>query len=194
MTLDTKSYAEQWPRVTMTPELLQILNNKLPEHGYHDAVPIKVLLNPELELTNLPKLLNGVKLLYRPKAIPAVNEAHRTRMRQLKVALEEQQYQAMIAQSANSSLAETRQELRIVKNQISTVINVLISIFTAAMAAWYWTTSWTTGNRVLAALMSSIVLGAIETFLYMRYLSKIDMHKEYNKKQGSGVTSKKKKQ
>ena len=183
-----------WPQIASTPALLGLLNEKLPGHQYRETVPLKVLLDPQLELKNVSELIRGSRILHAPKVEVQVNAAHRARMKQLQLSLEEKEYQDMIKQESRSSLAETQQELKMLKNQLSTVINVGISIFTAAMAAWYWTASWSTSQRVLASLLSSVALGAIETFLYFRYLAKIDMQKAYSAKTDKVSVDKKKHQ
>lgn len=112
-------------------------------------------------------------------------------MTALRHRMDEQDYQSLVSVDPHSSLADTRTELRELRNQLSTIVNILISIFTAAMAAWFWTPHWRVGHRVLCALGSAIGLGAIEAFLYFRFLVKIEQGKEYDAKQTRGSTVKK---
>lgn len=156
-----------------TPELLLELDNRMPGHRYQIKFPSNLITDPIHGLTDLKSLMRGIKVYHTPKAPRPVNADYEARMQALRDRLEEQSYQSLVQDTAHSALADTRSELRELKNQLSTVINVLISIFTAAMASWYWTPSWPVGSRVLASLGSAIGLGAIEAFLYFRYLAKI---------------------
>lgn len=172
----------------MTPALLETLNTLLPDHTYDTHVPISILLDPKLGIGDLQSLLRGTKVWFPPKVAPVVNVDYQARMQRLREMLEERQYQSMVHTPVDSSLASSRGELRELKNQLSTIVNIFISIFTAAMASWYWTPHWRPGSRVLAAFGSALGLGAIEAFLYFRYLAKIELSKRHDEKQ-NGKTS-----
>ena len=70
------------------------------------------------------------------------------------------------------------QEWREAARQMSAVVNVLVSMFAVATAAW-WASSALGGNgqgaigiRVLFALSASLFIGAAETFLYYRFFNR----------------------
>lgn len=74
------------------------------------------------------------------------------------------------------------------KNQITTMVNVFISVASVAYAVWYWTASsmkmkdsW----RVLLSLFSGILVLVAEVVVYMGYLNRIEEAKlrERNKKE-----------
>lgn len=162
-----------------TPKLLSIFDQCLPGHQYQTIFPYSILSDERLALHNLQDLLQGSSIYYAPKPEKAHNPVYERYMTTLRRAMDERDYQDMIEAKSSSVLAETRVELRSLKNQLSTIVNVLISIFTAAMAAWFWTPSWRISNRVIACLAAAVVLGAIETFLYLRYLQKIEQSRRH---------------
>lgn len=162
-----------------TPLLRKYFDEHIPKHTYQEAFPASLLDDSSLGLSDLKTLLQGTRVYFQPKPDKVVNEQYQERMRLLRERLDEESYQRMVSGGTNFALAETRNDLRELRNQLSTIVNVIISIFTAAMASWYWTTSWTTGSRVLSALGSAIGLGAIEAFLYFRYRAKIEQGKHF---------------
>lgn len=165
--------------LVITPKLRQAIDIAIPGHEYTDHVPVSVLLQYNLATR---ETLRGSRVYHPPKQPKPVNVEYQARMAALRETLEEREYQSIIASPVSSSLASTNTELRELRNQISTILNVLISIFTAAMAAWYWTPHWRVGSRVLASLGSAIGLGSIEAFLYFRYLAKIEQSREYEER------------
>ncbi|ORY87550.1 endoplasmic reticulum-based factor for assembly of V-ATPase-domain-containing protein [Protomyces lactucae-debilis] len=103
--------------------------------------------------------------------------------------LHERDYQALLQDGSlhrpllsGGNLAESAEDLRNLRNQLSTIVNVGLSIMTAAMAAWFWLSSWSLPTRVLACLGSALGLGCIEVFLYLRYVTKVDQAKAYDKR------------
>ncbi|CCG81534.1 protein of unknown function [Taphrina deformans PYCC 5710] len=174
-------------RLRTTPQLLKVFDEKIPNHKYQTSFPTSILSENSLNLQNLTSLLQGTSIYIAPNPPKEINHAHEARMEELRQRLAEQDYQSLVATDPRSSLAESSSELRLLKNQISTIVNVLISIVTAAMAAWYWTPHWRTGDRVLASFGAAIMLGSIEAFLYFRYLAKIEQGKEFDASRSSEV-------
>lgn len=163
-----------------TPRMLAFLDARIPDHKYRECFPAALLEEHLLGATELEDLLWGTSVYFPPKPIKEVDEKYAESMRILREKLEEADYQKMVDGPPISSLADSRNDLRELRNQLSTIVNVMLSIFSAAMASWYWTSQWTTPGRVLASLGSAIGLGAIETFLYFRYRVKIQQGIQYD--------------
>lgn len=176
--------------LTTTPALLSIFDEQMPEHKFTNYFPVSLLEDASLGLTNLDDLLRGTKIYMAPKPAKVIDEKYAESRRLLRERLEEESYQRMVEGPSVSSLADNRNDLRELRNQLSTIVNVIISIFTAAMASWYWTSRWSTGGRVLTSLGSAIALGAIETFLYYRYRVKIEQGRAHEARIVSHLSSK----
>jgi hypothetical protein len=187
--------------LVLTDKLRHALDEQMPGHGYTTHVPHTALS----ELHDLQSLLKGSRIHVSPPAEPSQEEAERKRvfrasMDTLAESLKERDYQAMLnAQGmtgpllSSGNLTESSADLRILRNQISTIANVALSIFTAAMAAWYWLASWPLPHRILACLGSALALGCIEVLLYLRYVTKVDQAKAYDKRIPSRSIPKEKK-
>lgn len=182
-------------RLCTTPALLAVFDEKLPGHGYGTSFPATLLLDPSF--TGLADLLAGTSV-YADKTVQAdePDTGHRERMKAVEAELSESSYQALVAprdtlspsgltiasllepSSADGSRAAEGRRLR---NQVSTIVNIAISMMTAAMAAWYWTPQGVgLPKRVLVCFASAVALGAAEVFLYLRYLVKIDQGRQYD--------------
>lgn len=175
-----------------TPALLAVFDEKLPEHKYETSFPAKIL--SDASFSGLASLLTGTAV-YFPRLTETNQDeggGYRARMRALEASLAEASYQSLVAPRetvsasgltiASSCDTSDKEDERREKNQISTMINIAISMMTAAMAAWYWTPQGVSlPKRVLICFASAIALGAAEVFLYLRYLVKIDQGREYDR-------------
>ncbi|KAG7660718.1 VPH2 [[Candida] subhashii] len=79
-----------------------------------------------------------------------------------------------------------------VKNQITTIVNILISVASVAYAVWYWTgSSWGLQDsyRVLMSLFFGILVLVAEVVVYLGYLNKVEdaRIRERNKKEVKNV-------
>lgn len=63
------------------------------------------------------------------------------------------------------------------KNQITTIVNILISVASVAYAIWYWTeSSWKLPDsyRILLCLFFALLVLVAEVVVYLGYLNKIE--------------------
>lgn len=72
------------------------------------------------------------------------------------------------------TISQMQKEL---KSNLTTIVNILISVASVVYAIWYWTnTSWplTLGQRVLLCVFFGILVLVAEVVVYMGYLNKIE--------------------
>ncbi len=70
------------------------------------------------------------------------------------------------------------------KSQITTVINILITVVSVSYAVWYWTGSsfgWSLSTRTLLSLFFGILVLVAEVVVYHGYVTKIDDAKKLEK-------------
>ncbi|CAA21235.2 ER membrane V-ATPase assembly factor Vph2/Vma12 [Schizosaccharomyces pombe] len=66
---------------------------------------------------------------------------------------------------------EKKSELRLMKNQISAIINILFTVVGTVTAVWYCTSSLSIEKKIALCAFSAILVLVADTFLYVRYLS-----------------------
>ncbi|CAR22496.1 VPH2-like protein [Lachancea thermotolerans] len=134
----------------------------------------------------------GVKELLTPldfafKKVPergtAYTDEFKEHLEKLRSEQEEKDYQAMVRRDGLGAMLEDREELtpaqmaKQVKEQITTVFNVLVSVVSVVFAVWYWTGSSThmePPTRVLLCLFGGILVLVADVVVYNSYLRKIE--------------------
>lgn len=99
-------------------------------------------------------------------------------MESLRSQQQEKEYQELIGntyqQEASITPGMAVKELR---EQLSTIVNVALSVGSVAFAVWYWSgtsTHWALPVRTLLALFSAILVLVAETVVYLGYKNKIE--------------------
>ena len=108
-------------------------------------------------------------------------------MERLRLEAKEQEYRKLINPTPQfSTLYEEKldehdltpqQVAKELKNQLTTIVNIVISVVSVAYAMWYWTeTSWglPISYRVLLSIFFGILVLVAEVVVYMGYLNKIE--------------------
>lgn len=107
-------------------------------------------------------------------------------MEQLRLKEKEEEYQKLVRPKQefntlyDNSLEETitpAQAHKELKSQLTTIVNILISVGSVVYAIWYWTDSsmkLQDGYRILLCLFFGILVLVAEVVVYMSYLSKIE--------------------
>lgn len=67
--------------------------------------------------------------------------------------------------SSGLSISEKKE----IKEQLTAIINVLVSMVAVAFAFWYWCSSWKITSRLLMSLFGGLVTAVAEVFLFGRY-------------------------
>lgn len=178
-----------------TPALRAVFDERMPGHDYETSFPAALLLDPVMaDVPVLSRLLRGTSVVH-PIPLREENEEQKRRMAALEADLSESSYQSLVSPRETLSASgltiasvlpsttdrDDRKQARLMRNQMSTIVNIAISMVTAAMAAWYWTPAQVgLPQRVLVCFASAIALGAAEVFLYVRYLVKIEQARDYD--------------
>ncbi|KAG7830466.1 hypothetical protein KL920_002104 [Ogataea angusta] len=107
-------------------------------------------------------------------------------MEELKARQEELEYQKLVGSLPGQlGRPSVLQEAKEVKHQVTTIVNVLISVVSVAYAVWYWTGSvnlFNDATRVLLALFASILVLVAEVVVFGGYLRRVDEAKQRERK------------
>ncbi|ODQ66708.1 hypothetical protein NADFUDRAFT_50619 [Nadsonia fulvescens var. elongata DSM 6958] len=184
-----------------TPSLAYVAHERLVEivqHLRQNTSPA----NDAPEDFSLTRILKGTQVYIpsRPVSAPKSQE-YLDRMARLKHDLEEAEYQTMIRET-NSSFTGQDDDyqtpataLKELKHQISTILNVIISVLSVSWALWYWSGSsasnWSLASRTLLSLFGGLVVLIADVAMYSNYLAKIGTAKknERSKKEITSVIS-----
>ncbi|KAG7881581.1 hypothetical protein KL905_000935 [Ogataea polymorpha] len=103
-------------------------------------------------------------------------------MEELKARQEELEYQKLVGSLPGQiGRPSALQEAKEVKHQVTTIVNVLISVVSVAYAVWYWTGSvnlFNDATRVLLALFAAILVLVAEVVVFGGYLRRVDEAKQ----------------
>ncbi|KAK9478050.1 endoplasmic reticulum-based factor for assembly of V-ATPase-domain-containing protein [Lipomyces japonicus] len=174
-------------RTDIITQSVQVYNNTIaterelikdgPFISHNTLCQISVALSKKDEGYDLINLLKGSSVYVPPKPEKKKDPEYEARMNQLRVRLQEQEYQDMIASTVpelSTSFLEPF-ETKEFKQQISVIINVLFSVISVGFAAWTWGgASLNTGKRLLLSLFAAVVVLIAEVVLYMGYLQRVD--------------------
>ncbi|KAG7730076.1 hypothetical protein KL933_001156 [Ogataea haglerorum] len=107
-------------------------------------------------------------------------------MEKLKAQQEELEYQRLVGSlPGQHGRPSVLQEAKEVKHQLTTIVNVLISVVSVAYAVWYWTGSvnlFNDATRVLLALFAAILVLVAEVVVFGGYLRRVDEAKQRERK------------
>ncbi|VVT53425.1 uncharacterized protein SAPINGB_P003567 [Magnusiomyces paraingens] len=116
-----------------------------------------------------------------PPPPPAKSPEYIALMSRLRREAEEAEYMEMVGGAAPaSSLQEVLtpgQEIKAVREQLTAIVNVGISVASVAYALWYCSGNyfhWDLPARTLLALFGAIVVLVAETVVYLRYHMRVD--------------------
>lgn len=152
---------------------------------------------------SLKALVQTTKVHVPEKAAPQKSPEFESLMTKLRLEQKEKEYQRLINPSpAIETLYEQNpqdimtpaQAHKELKNQITTIVNILISVGSVVYAIWYWTASlWGLQDsyRVLLCLFFGILVLVAEVVVYLGYLNKIEEAKtrERQKKEVKKIIS-----
>lgn len=131
----------------------------------------------------LSRLVHHTKVFIpaKPPPIPKSKEFLQ-QMEQLRHKSEEFEYQNLISSSSSDKDQGTQQlasqEIKQVKEQISAIINVLVSVVSVAWALWHWsgssTSSYSLAGRTLLSLFGALVILVAEVVIYSGYKARVE--------------------
>lgn len=133
----------------------------------------------------LPRLVQGSSISFPPKPQqPAKTANYVQLMSKLRAQQQELEYQRLIhpERSDISSVDDLQdistpaQETKVLKEQLSTIVNIIISVVSVAYATWYWAGSSAglpVASKLLLSLFTSIVILIAEVVIYLGYLNRV---------------------
>ncbi|KAI5961459.1 VPH2 [Candida pseudojiufengensis] len=107
-------------------------------------------------------------------------------MEKLRLEAKEKEYQKLIQQpekfetlydNSNQEYISPSKAHKELKNQLTTIVNIFISVASVAYAMWYWTkSSWGLKDsyRVLLTIFIGLLVLIAEVVVYMGYLNKVE--------------------
>ena len=129
---------------------------------------------------SLSKLVVNSSIYHPPKAQPAPKTAEYLKlMEQLRLQQQEREYQELVGVSFKSEADRIETPgamVKEVKEQLSTIVNVLLSVFSVGYAVWYWSgtsTHWAVPTRTLMSVLASLLVVVAETGVYLGYKYRI---------------------
>lgn len=188
----------------LTEALRKVLKNAIPPQEYSKLNNDKLDHNQLVQLyekyhptKSLLALIQTTKLTIPNKNVqeskPKTREYTRL-MERLRLEAKEKEYKQLSQPKVDYDMlyeptgeepmtpAQMNKEL---KNYVTTIINILLSVVSVAYAIWYWTdTSWKleTSYRVLLSLFFGLVVLVAEVVVYLGYLNKIEEARKAERK------------
>lgn len=184
----------------ITPNLEeQIKESNLPKgvlkQGWISSRDVRVLLTRASSKT---KLLEELEFYIPPKEKPAQTKEFQQQMQKLRALEQEQEYQKLLNRPSlyegsivSKKLGEQEEAIspsqfaKQVKEQLTTIVNVLVTCGLVAFAVWYWTgTSMNVqvSQRVFLSLFFGLLVLVAEVVVYNGYLRRMEEAKAKERK------------
>lgn len=151
----------------------------------------KALKRHDMIEEDLLSLVKGVEVYVPPKPkTPPKSKEYLEYMEKLRVELQEREYQELLHNKPDSIKNEEyisfAQEAKIVKEQLSAILNILLSTVSVGWAFWYWSASsipnLSLASRTLLSMLGAVIVLIAEVFIYSRYKTKVDTAKQVERK------------
>lgn len=134
---------------------------------------------------SIKELLKPLEFEFKPKAVRGshYSEDFKKNLEFLKYQEQELEYQSMVKRSKSVFSLQEDDELtpsqinKQIKEQVTTVFNVLVSVISVVVAIWYWTgssTNFPVHVRLLLCLFFGILVLAADVVVYNSYLKKLE--------------------
>ncbi|CAI4745621.1 CCQ_1a_G0031660.mRNA.1.CDS.1 [Saccharomyces cerevisiae] len=134
---------------------------------------------------SIKELLKPLEFEFKPKAVKGshYSEDFKKNLEFLKYQEQELEYQSMVKRSKSVFSLQEEDELtpsqinKQIKEQVTTVFNVLVSVISVVVAIWYWTgssTNFPVHVRLLLCLFFGILVLVADVVVYNSYLKKLE--------------------
>ncbi|KAH3680572.1 hypothetical protein WICMUC_000246 [Wickerhamomyces mucosus] len=146
----------------------------------------------------LKDFIKGLKFYSSPKFKPSYSKEFQQSLDLIKLKLEEESYQKLINNyksstskkfndwNNNDEILTPHQINKQINEQLTTILNIFISVGSVVYAIWYWTKNYNNlPFRILLCLFFGILILIAEVVVYNSYLNKISKARklERNKKE-----------
>jgi hypothetical protein len=147
----------------------------------------KVLKKHDMIEEDLLSLMKGTEVCVPPKPRPPPkSKEYLEYMEKLRANLQEREYQELLHNKPdsvkNDEYISFSQEAKIVKEQLSAILNILLSTVSVGWAFWYWSASsipnLSLASRTLLSMLGAAIVLIAEVFIYSRYKTKVDTAKQ----------------
>lgn len=130
----------------------------------------------KIELSELTK---NLQIYIPPPPKSSYTPEFAAQLAKLKIIQQEQEYQELINKGNykfDKDYISPSEFAKEVKNQITTIVNILVSVLSVVYAIWYWTDNYqfNQGTRVLLCLFFGILILVAEVVVFNSYIRKID--------------------
>lgn len=142
---------------------------------------------------NLRGLLRGTSVYTEPPSPPAPKTKEFIQhMEKIRNDVAEREYQELISRPNDKPFPVLDpREVKDTKEQLTTIVNIIVSIVSVGFALWYWSSSFSDPSRVLLAVFGSIATAFAEVVVYMGYRRRIDEAREIENPKTSSVPAEK---
>ncbi|EJS42957.1 vph2p [Saccharomyces arboricola H-6] len=134
---------------------------------------------------SIKELLSPFEFEFKAKAVRGshYSDDFKKKLQYLKYQQEELEYQTMVKRNKPASSLREEDELtpsqinKQIKEQVTTVFNILVSVVSVVVAIWYWTgtsTNFPVHVRLLLCLFFGILVLVADVVVYNSYLKKIE--------------------
>ena len=134
---------------------------------------------------SIKELLKPLEFEFKPKAVRGshYSEDFKKKLEFLKYQEQELEYQSMVKRSKSVFSLQEDDELtpsqinKQIKEQVTTVFNVLVSVISVVVAIWYWpgsSTNFPVHVRLLLCLFFGILVLVADVVVYNSYLKKLE--------------------
>ena len=134
---------------------------------------------------SIKELLKPLEFEFKPKAVRGshYSEDFKKNLEFLKYQEQELEYQSMVKRRKSVFSLQEEDELtpsqinKHIKEQVTTVFNVLVSVISVVVAIWYWTgssTNFPVHVRLLLCLFFGILVLVADVVVYNSYLKKLE--------------------
>jgi hypothetical protein len=146
-------------------------------------------ISPTDSKIELSDLTSNLEFYQEPKKAKTYDQKFQRQLDHLRAKLEEEEYQSMIdkdhqfgeSNADNVTPAEMAKE---VKNQITAIANILLSVVSVAYAVWYWSNSsgyFSIGARVLMCLFFALLTLVADVAMMNAFNRRVEEAKEREK-------------
>lgn len=122
----------------------------------------------------LEQLVSGTAVYFEPKPVAKKSQEYLDLMSRLKVMQQEKEYQELIGSNEEEAVIKPGTvDAKALKEEVTTIFNIMISVVAVAWAIWKWTPYWSVQSRTLACLFGSILILVAEVVVYLGYRRRV---------------------
>lgn len=169
------------PRIGKAIERLEASAAQRTREGYGTEWIEHEFLIELATLTHVPlsELVRGTEVYFEPVVVPEKSKDYLDLMAKLRVQQQEREYQELLGNKEDPvRLKPGSIDAKAVKEEITTIFNIMISVGAVAYAIWRWTPHWSLQTRTLASIFGAFFILVAEVVVYLGYRRRVDEARE----------------